>query len=251
MTCNYIIVAAAMRKIFIADAHLRQPTDENYRLLLSFLATLPGTADTLYILGDLFEFWVGYPRLVFPQYAPLIEQLRQLQAAGVDLVYFEGNHDFNLGPVFTDDLQARVYPDPAELMVDGRRLFVCHGDQMNPRDHGYRLLRAILRSPLVGLLPRVLPPAVATRLAHLLDRTCGAPEPAKRRHDPSAVIRTFAQQCFDAGSDVVVTGHFHVPFHERSDGGEIVALGDWITDYSYAELSGGIFSLKTFSPAAG
>jgi UDP-2,3-diacylglucosamine hydrolase len=239
-----------MRKIFIADAHLRQSADENYRRLLSFLATLPGTTDTLYILGDLFEFWVGYRRLVFPQYAPLIEQLRQLRAAGVELVYFEGNHDFNLGPIFTETLGARVYPGPAELVVDGRRLFICHGDQMNPKDYGYRLLRAILRSPLVRLLPSVLPPVLATRIAQLLDRTCGAPAPEKRRHDPTTVIRAFARERFAAGSDTVVTGHFHAPFHEQLVGGEIVSLGDWITDYSYAELSNGTFTLKTFPPVA-
>ncbi len=242
----YIIVAAVMRKIFIADAHLRQPEDENYRRLLAFLATLPGTTDTLYILGDLFEYWIGYPRLVFPHYAPLIEQLRQLRAAGVALVYFEGNHDFNLGPVFTTDLQAEVYSDPAELVIDGRRLFLCHGDQMNPQDRGYRILRATLRSPLVRLLPRVLPPAVALRIAQMLDRTCGAPAELPRRHDPTAIIATFARKQFAAGCDAVVTGHFHQPFHCQEEGRDIVSLGDWISQNSYAELNNGTFSLHVF-----
>ena len=239
-----------MRKIFIADAHLRQPTDENYRRLLAFLASLPGSADTLYILGDLFEFWIGYRQLAFPQYGPLIEQLRQLRSAGIRLVYFEGNHDFNLGPVFTGELGAEVHAGPAELELDGRRIFLCHGDQMNPADRGYRLLRATLRSPLVRLLPGLLPPAVALRIATLLDRTCGASEQTPRRHDPSAIIRTFARQRFAQGSQTVVTGHFHLPFHEQSAEGEIVSLGDWIADYSYAELVAGSFSLKTYSPPA-
>jgi len=247
MSGFYIIVAAAMRKIFIADAHLRQPGDENYRRLLAFLATLPGTTDTLYILGDLFEFWIGYPRPVFPQYGPLLEALHLLRQSGVALVYFEGNHDFNLGEIFTRDLQTRVYPAAAELVLDGRRVFLCHGDQLNPQDYGYRLLRTLLRSPLVRLLPRLLPPAAAVGIARLLDRTCGAPPEGERRHDPGVVIRAFARRQFATGSDAVVTGHFHHPLHERQDGRDIVALGDWITQYSYAELSAGTFSLQTFS----
>jgi UDP-2,3-diacylglucosamine hydrolase len=236
-----------MRKIFIADAHLRQPEDENYRRLLSFLATLPGTADTLYILGDLFEFWIGYPRLVFPQYAPLIDALRRLRLQGVELVYLEGNHDFNLGPVFTRDLRAGVHAGPVTVSLAGRRVYLCHGDQMNPQDYGYRLLRGLLRSLPVRCLPRLLPPAAAVGIARFLDRTCGAPETAVRSHDPGPIIRRFARQQFAAGSDAVVTGHFHHPLHERLDGRDIVALGDWITQYSYAEFAAGVFSLHTFA----
>ena len=239
-----------MRKIFIADAHLRHPEDENYCRLLAFLGQLPGTADQLYILGDLFEFWIGYPRLEFPQYAPLIAALARLRDQGIQLVYCEGNHDFNLGEVFTRDLRATVHAGPVEQVIDGRRVYLCHGDQMNPRDYGYRLLRAALRSPPLRLLARRLPPALAVRVAGMLDRTCGAPEPGKRRHDPRRIIREFASQRFVTGCDSVVTGHFHLPFHERLPQGEIVSLGDWIADYSYAELSAGTFSLKTFIPPA-
>ena len=86
-----------MRSIFIADAHLRNPGDANYRELLRFLAGLRGNTDTLYILGDLFEFWIGYSTTPFIQYLPILEELRLLTAGGTAIVYFEGNHDFHMG----------------------------------------------------------------------------------------------------------------------------------------------------------
>jgi len=109
-----------MRKVFIADAHLRSPEDENYRKLLLFLAGLRGTTDTLFIMGDLFEFWIGYRHPPFTHYFPVLEQLRRLTESGTRIIYFEGNHDFHMGPFFKETLQARVYRGPAIIDLDGK-----------------------------------------------------------------------------------------------------------------------------------
>ena len=109
-----------MRKVFIADAHLRQPADDNYRRLLRFLDGLRGTADTLFVLGDLFEFWIGYRSPPFTHYFPVLEQLRLLKESGTAIVYFEGNHDFHMGPFFTETLGATVHKGPAIVDIGGR-----------------------------------------------------------------------------------------------------------------------------------
>ena len=159
-----------MRKVFIADAHLRLPGDDNYRTLLRFLAELPGSTDTLYILGDLFEFWIGYQQVAFSQYLPLLDALLALRRAGVEIVYFEGNHDFHMGPYFTHTLGARVYRGPAVLEVEGKRVYLCHGDEINRRDYAYRMLRLLLHSPLTSALTRVVPPRCASAIADRLGR---------------------------------------------------------------------------------
>ncbi|WP_236685547.1 UDP-2,3-diacylglucosamine diphosphatase [Geobacter pickeringii] len=155
-----LIYSAAMRTIFIADAHLRHEDDRNYRLLMEFLAGLRGTADTLYILGDLFEFWIGYRQVPFTHYLPLLDLLRELTASGVRLVYLEGNHDFHLGPFFTETLGVSVHPGPVEVELGGKRVYLCHGDEVNRRDHSYRLLRFILHNRLIkAAVPLVPPPS--------------------------------------------------------------------------------------------
>jgi UDP-2,3-diacylglucosamine hydrolase len=241
-----------MRNIFIADAHLRLPADENYRRFLRFLQTLEGKTDTLFILGDLFEFWIGYPRLAFPHYGPVVEALRRLRRTGTDIVYFEGNHDFHMGKVFTDDLGARVYSGPATLIIDGRTVCLCHGDQINTRDFGYRLLRSILHSPLTKCLTRVVPPAGAAALARYLGGRSRANHGARRlRWDFASLARQYAAERFADGCDLVVTGHFHLPLLEKTaeDGNErvLLCLGDWITHYTYGEMVAGFVSLETFS----
>ena len=102
-----------MRTIFIADAHLKSPDDLNYRLMLRFLRELEGKLDTLYIVGDLFDFWLGFPSHPFKQYNTVLDELERLAAKGCRLVYFEGNHDFHLGVIFSERLKAEIRTGPA------------------------------------------------------------------------------------------------------------------------------------------
>ncbi len=239
-----------MRKVFIADAHLRNPDDENYRKLLHFLAGLQGTTETLFILGDLFEFWIGYRRVPFTHYFPVLEQLRQLAGSGTEIVYFEGNHDFHMGPFFTETLKATVHRGPAIINLDGKRVYLCHGDQMNSRDIGYRLLRFALHNPLSGALAPIVPVGAVSRIAVWMSRASRQSHQARKmKWDYQAILRKFAADRFNEGCDTVITGHFHLPLLEKTtNGGErtLLSLGDWITHFSYGELVDGEVSLKTY-----
>ena len=246
-TCIFAIVPA-MHAIFIADAHLRRPEDTNYRHLLRFFDSLPGTVETLFILGDFFEFWLGAPNIPYPQYQPVLERLQSLVRNGVRLVFLEGNHDFHLGPVFTETLRASVHPGPAIMELDGRRLYLCHGDQVNRRDFGSRFLRAILHSPLTLMLARLVPPGVPPAIADWLGSRSKAAAPRRNaRWDYDRLIRQFAAERFNEGVEVVVTGHFHRPFLEDNGTTVLLSLGDWISQFSYGEWRDGILSLKVFS----
>lgn len=239
-----------MRRIFIADAHLRKQTDDNYRMLLRFLSTLEGNTETLYILGDLFEFWIGYRRPAFPHYQPVLEQLLKLSNLGTRIVYFEGNHDFHLGPYFTETLLAEVHPGPAMVTIDGKRVFLCHGDQINRRDYGYRLLRTMLHNRLSRMLVPLVPVRLASFVAEHMSRQSGKKHVSRRSSwDYPSIIKGFAAEEFSLGCDTVVCGHFHLPFLERSgpEGNRtLLSLGDWISQYSYGEWIDGRLSLKTF-----
>lgn len=239
-----------MRRVFIADAHLVNPEDRNYGLLLDFLSDLRGNTKTLYILGDLFEFWIGFDQSCFPHYRPVLEQLEKLASNGTDIVYFEGNHDFHLGNYFTATLGATVYPAPATLTIDGRRVHICHGDQINTRDIGSRIMRLFLHSRF----SRLLIPAFPSQLAFLAARHLSSA--SKRKHgernsrwDYKSLLERYADKRFREGCDAVVTAHFHLPFISRRKNGEektLLSVGDWISQFSYGELNGGSLSLHRF-----
>lgn len=236
-----------MKDLFLADAHLVSPQDANYRRLLAFLQRERGTLRTLYLLGDIFEFWIGYRHAVFAPYVPLLDTLRTLRADGVQIVCVEGNHDFHLGPYFREVLGATILPDGGSVTIDGKRVWLGHGDLVNPADRGYRLLRRLLRSaPARHLLPLAHPDLawwVAQRASRLSKTTHND---KRQRWNPRQLLLDHAATRFAAGHEVVITGHFHSPFLEETDHGTVIALGDWIDQDSYAVCEDGVFSLQRY-----
>ncbi len=233
-----------MRAIFIADAHLRHPSDHNYRHLLDFLDQQQGKVDALFLLGDIFEFWIGYQQVVFFEHLPLLSRLQQLVNSGCRLFYVEGNHDFNLGDFFTRSLNCTVVPDQQIIDWDDKKIFICHGDLANPQAKGYRLLRAFWRNPLLKFAARVIPPDWTWRIGNFL---CDLSRKKTRKHqDPSPVLLPYARTSLATGADCFVCGHFHYPLHTAIDEQPVIVLGDWIHQFSYLELRDGTFDLKIF-----
>lgn len=242
-----------MRTIFLADAHLVSPDEQNFRLLLSFLRELEGNTETLFMMGDLFDFWLGFPSNPFREFDEVLAALQSLVQSGCRLVYFEGNHDFHVGDIFRQRLKAEVHTGPAIVTLQGRRLFLCHGDQINRRDRSYRLLRLLLHNRLAAALVNYVPPAFALRLRARLQRASRAGYHAKlQRWNYRDIIRTFARTVREQGCDGLVTGHFHLAFCEELDDPPfaILSLGDWMEQFTYGEITGGTLSLQTYRKSA-
>lgn len=241
-----------MRAIFLADAHLVSPDDANYRLLLRFLREQEGCLDVLYIMGDLFDFWVGFPSHPFKQYDPVLDALDRLVASGCRLVYYEGNHDFHLGAIFSQRLKAEIHTGPAIERVQGKRLFICHGDQVNREDRSYRLLRFLLRSRLAAASVSMFPPAWASAIRERLQKRSRAGYTVKTaRWDYRRIILAFAESIRQQGCDGLITGHFHLALHERlpATGFTVLSLGDWMEQFTYGEMLDGELRLLSYSPA--
>ena len=237
-----------MKAIFIADAHLRHPEDANYRRLLDLLDQQQGRLDGLFLLGDIFEFWIGYNHVVFSEHLPLLARLQQLAEDGCRLFFVEGNHDFNMGAFFSKTLNCTLIPDHKIVDWDGRSIFICHGDLANPEARGYRLLRAFWRSRFLTVLSRIVHPDATWRFGNFL---CDLSRKKERYHrDPSAILLPYARRSLEQGADSFVCGHFHYPLQTDIDGRPVTVLGDWITDFSYLVLEDGDFRLESFqSPA--
>ena len=179
---------------------------------------------------------------------PLFEALDRLQRSGTRLVYVEGNHDFHLEPGFRNRLPCRILPDGGPVELDGQRILLVHGDLVNRADRGYRLLRASLRSLPLRLLIRLLPPNLTWWIAQRSSQASRSSCQNKSRRWPARdLLIPYAQERLAEGYQAIITGHFHQPFHERLAGGDLIALGDWIDQYSYAVWEDGRFRLEHYS----
>lgn len=239
-----------MRALFLADAHLCKPADHNYQVLQQFLTEQCGKTDLLILLGDIFEFWIGKETIV-DEYVPLIKTLERMHQQGTKLIYVEGNHDFHLGPVFTDRLNCQVLPDGGSIELDGKKIYLAHGDLANPEDTGYRRLRNLLRSGLVRGLIRTLPSSLLMSLATRASFESRKSSAEKHQRWPAGeILRAYAEGILDSGHQAIVTGHYHQPLHEKVGDGELIALGDWISQFSYAVYEDGCFALRNYRPTS-
>lgn len=236
-----------MRAIFLADAHLHHPDDHNYRALLAFLASLQGGVDTICILGDLFDFRVGLPALSYPEQEPVLAALKDLTAAGTRLIYLEGNHDFHLGQDLIERLGAEIHTGPVAITLQGRRLLLCHGDLVNRSDWRYRLLHLLLRNRFVARMGHLVPAGAVHGARRRLQRTSKKSYSQKRqRWDYASIIRSYATSIHAQGYDALLLGHFHLPFTEQRGQFTLISLGDWISQFSYAEMVDGELRLLTY-----
>lgn len=230
-----------MKAIFLSDAHLRHPQDDNYQKLLNFL-NQQKDLDALFLLGDVFEFWLGYKHLAFTAYIPLLEKLRQLSTSGTKLFFVEGNHDFNLGPYFTNTLNCTVIPDQRKINWEGKDILISHGDLVKA-DPNYQRLRSFWRSWPIKFLAKLIHPDFVWSFALWLSNKSSKNNPEKSHQDPSPYLIPFSET---SDSDIVVCGHFHFPLDTEHQGVRIIALGDWITQFSYAEMLDGEMTLKKY-----
>jgi UDP-2,3-diacylglucosamine hydrolase len=232
-----------MKAIFLADAHLRSVQDTNYQLLLDFLNQQKDLG-ALFLLGDIFEFWFGYEHSVFSAYIPLLEQLRQLEQNGTQLFFVEGNHDFNLGPYFEKELNCTVLRDPGVVVWDGQRLLICHGDQLK-QDKGYTLLRAFWRCRPLKWLSKIVHPDLVWKFGIYLSNKNNKHRTQQSHHDPTAELLRYAAKAPE-NCRAILCGHYHSPVTIEQEGTSIIALGDWIHQFSYAEMIDGKLTLKSY-----
>lgn len=239
--------------VFFSDAHLGAESAEREAVrsarLHEFLAALEGRVRTLTIAGDLFDFWFEY-RTAIPRRAfETLTRLRRLAESGVDVTYLNGNHDFWLGRFLDETVGIRTHDGPLTLDLDGRRIWVHHGDGLIGGDLGYKVLRRVIRHPLSIGLYQWLHPDLGIPLArHVSHWSRGSRD--ERPLEPERLWNEVALPRFREGFDTVMIGHFHHAFERRDGRRAFFVLGDWIRHFSYVVLERGELRLETW-PAGG
>jgi len=234
---------------FVADAHLGQGSAASNRAreedLLAFLDRVREERAALYVNGDLFDFWFEYAHAMPKRFVRVLHALGALRRAGLPVTYVGGNHDFWIGEYLARELDVSFTDRPCPLEIQGRRILLAHGDGLGPGDHGYKLLKGVLRNRVARALFRWVHPDIGIPLATLTSHTSRHHAPRAQRTE-AELFEHLARPALARGFDAVVLGHFHVPVHWKEPDGELLVLGDWIERRSYARLRDGVFELLEF-----
>lgn len=226
-----------MTTLFISDLHLDAERPAITELFGAFMHREARQADALYILGDLFEAWVGDDD-PSETGAYVAERIREVVEVGVPVYFIRGNRDFLLGEAFARRAGMRILPDPAVIPLYGRPVMLMHGDLLCSDDTAYQAFRTQTRDPdwqqrfLAQPLPARLAFAAQARAASQA-RQQGLIQQDRAQFEtvtdvtPATVAATFARY----GIDTLIHGHTHRPaVHDLEIGGrgcQRIVLGDW------------------------
>jgi len=236
-----------MARLFVSDVHLHALAPQAIEQFLDFLSTHAAAAEALYILGDLFEAWVGDDDRE-PANERVCRALRALSAGGVACFALHGNRDFLLGRGFCERSGCRLLSDPVIAQLDGERVLLTHGDALCTDDHSYQELRSIVRESAWQRRFLALPRAHRELLAD--EARAGS-----RRHtsrtvpyvmDTNAAAVTAAFRA--ARVRRMIHGHTHRPaVHDLEIDGaraQRIVLGAWYEQGSYLYWERGSYQLR-------
>ena len=230
-----------MKTLFLSDLHLEERRPEVADWLWCFLAGPAREADAVYILGDLFEYWIG-DDAVPPMAAQLAQKTAALVDGGVPFYFLHGNRDFLLGSDFANLSGMRLLPEALVVDLYGTPTLLMHGDTLCTDDVQYQAFRRQSRDP--AWQAAVLAKSVEERIAmargarDVSAEHKGGSEMAIMDVNEAAVRRAFEEH----GVTRLIHGHTHRPAvhqHELADGtvGTRYVLADWYDKGSYLEVS--------------
>jgi UDP-2,3-diacylglucosamine hydrolase len=235
-----------MTTLVVSDLHLDPSHPEITAQFREFLDREVRDASALYVLGDLFEAWVGDDDPT-PHHREVVRALRAIADAGVSLHFMHGNRDFLLGERFCAETGGRLLADPTIVEHHGRRALLMHGDALCTDDKPYQRLRALVRNPVWQAQFRAL--SLAQRQALAAEARAGSKaHTATQQHMLMDVNADTVTAVFRAsGVDTIVHGHTHRPgVHRYSIDGRActrIVTGDWYSQGSVLRWNADGFEL--------
>ncbi len=213
--------------LFISDLHLSPADPATVAAWQTFLRTTATQAAALYILGDLFEYWLGDDQLSDPFDAAIAADLLALVAQGVAVYFMPGNRDFLPGPRFAAASGVQILPDPTLIELDGERILLAHGDAYCTDDVAYQRYRRLARNRLVHWLwlhtPRRWRDQQAAKLRARSQQMNRVKSADIMDVNPAAI--TAALQAYT--TRVMIHGHTHKPARHTYPAGTRWVLPDW------------------------
>ena len=241
---------------FLSDFHLGAPNAasslEREKIIVRFLDEIKHDATEIFLVGDMFDFWYEYRKVVPKGYVRLLGKLAELTDAGIPIHFFVGNHDMWMKDYFQKELNIPVYFEPKEFERQGKRFLIGHGDGLGPGDHGYKRLKKVFRNPACQWLFGILPPVMGMGLANWMSRRSraqtGASEEVFLGEEKEWLIIYCKEKLAEKKFDFFVFGHRHLAIDFRlPDGSRYINLGDWIRYFTYAEFDGNELNLKSYT----
>ncbi|MDA9325201.1 UDP-2,3-diacylglucosamine diphosphatase [Flavobacteriales bacterium] len=240
------------KKIYFAsDFHLGSPNKEESRIrekkIISWLNFIEKDAKVIYLLGDIFDFWFEYKKVVPKGFVRLLGKLSELTDNGIDIHYVVGNHDMWIDDYLEQEIGLKLHFREFIINEDDKQIFLGHGDGLGKGDYKYKILKKIFSSNLCKWLFSRLHPNFGIGLGQAWSNKSRKEQEIPINEENEILAGYCKEQQKNNPVDYYVFGHRHIPMEIKIDErANYINLGDWIHHYSYAVYSDKKLELKKF-----
>lgn len=250
-----------MKKIyFVSDFHLgidaRLTSKEREKQIVRWLDQIKAEAEAIYLVGDVFDFWFEYKRVIPKGYVRLLGKLAELRDSGILIYFFTGNHDMWMFRYFEDELGIPIYRQSITRQIHGKTFFIGHGDGLGPGDHGYKFIKKVFASRLCQWMFERLHPNFGIWLADFWSGKSRHSKQASRKfqgEEKEFLIQYCQRKVDEMEVDYFIFGHRHLPidFTLKNGHSRYINLGEWLHFNSYAVFDGKEVKLRFFENPEG
>lgn len=236
----------AKKYLFISDIHLglqsREIEKEKEQKLVRFLEYASENCDELIILGDLFDYWFEYRRVIQKGFFKTLAALQNLAEKNIKVHYIIGNHDFLHRDFFEKEIGATLYYDPISLTLNEKKFYLGHGDGLIKNDLGYKILKKLLRNRVLQFLFSLIHPDLGIKVASGTSKK-SRDYTATKDYGESDSLFEVAKEKISEGYDYVMFGHSHRQRFEKYKDGYYVNLGTWLINPCYGKFENEKFEI--------
>lgn len=235
-----------MASFFVSDLHFglldKKSEKQRENQFTAFLDFAKNNCTQLFILGDLFDYWFEYKRVIQKGYHKTLTGLENLTTAGIEVHYFIGNHDFMHRDFFEKEIGVILHEKELDIKIEDKRFFLGHGDGLMKNDVGYNILKKILRNKSLQKMYSILHPDFGIWLASSSSKKSRDYTTEKSYGENDGLLEV-AKSKIDDGYDYVVFGHSHARKQEMYNSGEYINLGTWLSRPCYGKFSNNNFEI--------
>jgi UDP-2,3-diacylglucosamine hydrolase len=225
---------------FISDLHLGlqspEKEKEKERLLIKFLEYSKDKSNKLIILGDLFDYWFEYKRVIQKGFFRTLTALQDIAEYGIEVKYLIGNHDFLHRDFFEKVIGVKLFHDPFVEEINNKRFYLSHGDGLVANDTGYNILKKILRNKFLQAAYSLLHPDFGIWLASSTSKK-SRDYTSDKNYGLTDGLYLAAKDKIDEGFDYVLFGHSHQRKFEKYKNGYYINLGSWLSEPCYGKFT--------------
>lgn len=233
---------------FLSDIHLGSSMFEDSLIrekrVVAWLDSIKQEAKAVYLLGDIFDFWFEYKRVVPKGFTRFLGKLAELHDSGTEIHLFTGNHDIWMYDYLTKEIGAIIYKEPLVTTLSGKIFYLAHGDGLGDNSRSFGLIRWVFHNKICQSLFSMLPSSWGVGFAHKWsshNRRRSIERPVEYLGEEKEHLVLYAKEYIKEHpeTDYLLFGHRHIlldlMLNKRS---RMMIIGDWMQYFSYAVFDG-------------